>query len=305
MRIYCSPRSIRPARHFLYRNNGDRTFTDVTEAAGVGRSDGRGLGVVAADLNGDGRIDLYVANDMCPNFVFLNQGDGTFEDVTESSGAGYGPNGLIRAGMGVDAEDVNGDGLPDLLVTNFWNEAIALFINLGDGLFEDRTRTSGLFHDSVLWVGWGCALATSTTTAGPIASSPTATSTTTSSSWDRHPLCRAGPAASQPDGRTVRAGDPRGGTLLRRRPRRAGGWPSATSTTTATSTSWSTTRTVRRPCSATTPRRPTTGSVSAWRGSAPIATPSGHASRSKRAGRTIFASARGERAWHPPTTPGS
>jgi len=159
VRIYCSPKSIAPARHFLYRNNGNCTFTDVTLAAGIGRTDGRGLGVVAADLNDDGRIDLYVANDLCPNFVFLNQGDGTFQDATESSGAGYGPNGQTRAGMGVDAEDVNGDGRTDLFATNFWNEANALFINLGEGLFQDRTRTSGMFHDSVLWVGWGCALA--------------------------------------------------------------------------------------------------------------------------------------------------
>ena len=79
MRVYCSPKSIQPARHVLYRNNGNRTFTDVTEAAGLGRTDGRGLGVVAADLNDDGRIDLYVANDMCPNFVFLNQGGGRFK----------------------------------------------------------------------------------------------------------------------------------------------------------------------------------------------------------------------------------
>ena len=133
MRVYCSPRSIQPARHVLYRNNGNRTFTDVTEAAGVGRTDGRGLGVVAADLNNDGRIDLYVANDMCPNFVFLNQGDGRFQDVTETSGAGYGPDGLTRAGMGVDAEDVNGDGLPDLFVTNFWNEAVATLHQPGRG----------------------------------------------------------------------------------------------------------------------------------------------------------------------------
>ncbi|MFI5454442.1 MAG: CRTAC1 family protein [Isosphaerales bacterium] len=159
LRVYCSPKSISPARHVLYRNNGNRTFTDVTLAAGIGRTDGRGLGVVASDLNADGRIDLYVANDLCPNFVFLNQGDGTFQDVTESSGAGYGPNGQTRAGMGVDAEDVNGDGRADLFATNFWNEANALFINLGEGLFQDRTRTSGMFHDSVLWVGWGCALA--------------------------------------------------------------------------------------------------------------------------------------------------
>jgi hypothetical protein len=158
-RVYCSPKSIAPSRHVLHRNNGDRTFTDVTESAGLGRTDGRGLGVVAADLNDDGRIDLYVANDMCPNFVFLNQGDGRFQDVTESSGAGYGPDGQIRAGMGVDAEDVDGDGRTDLFVTNFWYEGVGLFINQGGGLFEERTRTRGMFHDSLLWVGWGCALA--------------------------------------------------------------------------------------------------------------------------------------------------
>jgi enediyne biosynthesis protein E4 len=158
VRVYCSPHAIQPARHILFRNNGDLTFTDVTDAAGVARSDGRGLGAVAADLNDDGRIDLYIANDMCPNFVYLNRGDGTFVDATESSGAGYGPNGAMRAGMGVDAEDVDGDGRADLLVTNFLAEGNALFINLGEGQFEDRARTSGIFHDSLAWVGWGCVL---------------------------------------------------------------------------------------------------------------------------------------------------
>jgi hypothetical protein len=158
IRTYCSPLSIKPQRHLLYRNNGDRTFSDVTEVAGVGRSDGRGLGVVAADLNGDGRIDLYVANDMCPNFVYLNRGDGTFEDATESSGAGYDGRGQTHAGMGVDAEDVNGDGRPDLFVTNFANEANSLYMNRGGGLFEDRTPSSGMSADSMPWVGWGCAL---------------------------------------------------------------------------------------------------------------------------------------------------
>ena len=158
VRVYCSPHTIQPARHVLFRNNGNLTFTDVTEAAGVARSDGRGLGVVAADLNNDGRIDLYVANDMCPNFVYLNRGDGTFVDATESSGAGYGPNGAMRAGMGVDAEDVDGDGRADLVVTNFLGEGNALFINLGEGQFEDRARSSGIFHDSLAWVGWGCVL---------------------------------------------------------------------------------------------------------------------------------------------------
>jgi enediyne biosynthesis protein E4 len=159
VRIYCSPHSITPARHTLYRNNGDRTFTDVTVAAGVGRTDGRGLGALAADLNGDGRIDLYVANDMCPNFVYFNRGDGTFQDATETSGAGYGPHGESRAGMGVDAEDVSGDGRPELLVTNYWGEGVALFFNLGDGMFQDRSKAKGVWHDSLPWVGWGCVLA--------------------------------------------------------------------------------------------------------------------------------------------------
>ncbi len=159
VRTYCSPRSIRPARHLLYRNNGDRTFTDVTEAAGVGRCDGRGFGVVAADLNGDGRIDLYVTNDTCPNFVYLNRGDGTFMDATDTSGAGYDAHGLTRAGMGVDAEDVDGDGLPDLLVANFTGEPNSLFRNLGAGMFADQTPSSGMATDSMPWVGWGCALA--------------------------------------------------------------------------------------------------------------------------------------------------
>jgi hypothetical protein len=159
VRTYCIPTLIKPARHLLYRNNGNRTFTEVTEAAGVGRTDGRGFGVVAADLNGDGRTDLYVANDMCPNFVFLNRGDGTFEDATESSGAGYDARGKTHAGMGVDAEDVDGDGRPDLFVTNYWNEPNSLYMNLGGGMFEDRTPASGMATDSTPWVGWGCALA--------------------------------------------------------------------------------------------------------------------------------------------------
>jgi hypothetical protein len=158
VRTYCLPTFIKPARHILYRNNGNLTFTDVTEACGVARTDGRGFGVVAADLNGDGRIDLYVANDMCPNFVFLNRGDGTFDDVTESSGAGYDAHGNTHAGMGVDAEDVNGDGRPDVLVTNYWNEPNSLYMNLGDGMFEDRTPAGGMSSDSTPWVGWGCAL---------------------------------------------------------------------------------------------------------------------------------------------------
>ncbi len=159
VRQYCSPRKIRTTKHTLYRNNGDRTFTDVTDAAGLGRSDGHGFGVVSADLNGDGLIDLYVANDMYPNFLYLNRGDGTFADAGESSGAAYDAKGKAHSGMGVDAEDVNGDGRPDLVVTNFDNEYNTFYQNLGRGLFADRTARFGLAVDTIPYVGWGCALA--------------------------------------------------------------------------------------------------------------------------------------------------
>jgi hypothetical protein len=159
IRRYCSPKELRPVPHVLYRNNGDNTFTDITNTAGVGRADGHGFGVVAADLDGDGRIDLYVANDQDPNFLFLNQGNGTFRDATEDSGAGLNIEGRTSAGMGVDAEDIDGDGQPELFVTNFQDEYNTLFRNLGHGLFLDVTANFGLVVDSLPWIGWGCALA--------------------------------------------------------------------------------------------------------------------------------------------------
>src|SRR4029077_2285711 len=109
------------------RNNGDNTFTDVTDEAGIGRTDGHGFGVVAADLNGDGKIDIYVANDQDPNFLFLNKGDGTFQDATETSGAAFDARGQAQSGKGVDAGDVDGDGRPELFVTNFANEYNTLY----------------------------------------------------------------------------------------------------------------------------------------------------------------------------------
>ena len=93
---------------------------------------------MTADLNNDGLIDIFVANDMNPNFLFLNRGDGTFEDVSETSGAAFNLNGMAQSGMGVDAEDVNGDGLPELFVTNFTNEYSTLYQNHGNGIFIDR-----------------------------------------------------------------------------------------------------------------------------------------------------------------------
>ena len=158
IRYYCSPRSIKTVPHLLYRNNGDGTFTDVAKEAGVGRDDGHGFGVVAADVNGDGKIDIYVANDMNPNFLFLNKGDGTFEDATEFSGAAFDVKGQAQSGMGIDAEDFDGDGRFDLFVTNFANEYNTLYQNMNNNGFYDITTFVGLSADSMPQVGWGCGL---------------------------------------------------------------------------------------------------------------------------------------------------
>jgi len=159
IRRYCSPRTLTPVKHTLFRNNGNRTFTDVTEVAGLGRADGHGFAAVAADLDGDGRTDLYVANDQDPRFLYLNNGDGTFRDVSEDSGAAYDIAGRTQSGMGVDAEDVDGDGRPELFVTNFENEYNTLYHNLGKATFIDATSKFGLVVDSLPWIGWGCVLA--------------------------------------------------------------------------------------------------------------------------------------------------
>ena len=116
--------------------------------------------MVTADLNGDGKIDLYVANDHDPNFLFHNNGDGTFEDATESSGAAFDEKGQAQSGMGVDAEDVDGDGLPELLVTNFRNEYNTLYQNLGKrDVHGRRPRSSAWPPTPMPYVGWGTALA--------------------------------------------------------------------------------------------------------------------------------------------------
>jgi hypothetical protein len=158
-RIYCPPTMIPPAQHFLFHNRRDGTFEDVTQRAGVLRHDGRGMGVVAADINRDGLIDLYVANDMCPHFLFLNKGDGTFDDVTNSSGAAVTESGHYQGGMGVDVEDLDGDGYPELFVTNFDGEYNTIHQTTDGRNFEDVSAAAGIVRDSIPDVGWGCSLA--------------------------------------------------------------------------------------------------------------------------------------------------
>ena len=159
VRLYCSPRSVPPTADVLYVNHGDGTFTDATRDAGLQGPAGRSQGVVAADMDGDGTVDLYVGNDLHPNSLFLNQGDASFRDATETSGVAYDYQGNSQAGMGVAAADTDGDGQAELLVTNFSNEHNAFYANMGQGVFQDVSHRLGLAGDSLPWIGWGTALA--------------------------------------------------------------------------------------------------------------------------------------------------
>ncbi|MBW3542914.1 MAG: CRTAC1 family protein [Planctomycetes bacterium] len=154
-RIFCAPRSIKPAPDRLYENLGDGRFRDALEAAGLAREPGRAQGIVAADLDQDGLLDLYIGNDANPNFLFRNRGDGTFEDLTEASGAAADLSGRFQAGMGVDAADIDRDGLLEVFVTNYEDEQNAFYRNLGENVFQDESRSQGLAAPSMRWVGWG------------------------------------------------------------------------------------------------------------------------------------------------------
>lgn len=155
VRTFCNPRRIPPTLHAMYHNNGDRSFVDATLEANLTHDDGRGQGVVTADVDMDGDIDIYVANDLCPNFLYLNEGDGRFIDQTDFSGASLSREGLSQAGMGVDCADIDRDGFPDLFVTNFNREYNSLYLNLDRGGFLDRSHANGVAGDSMEEVGWG------------------------------------------------------------------------------------------------------------------------------------------------------
>ena len=145
-RDYCNPAVYDPVPDRLLHNNRDGTFSDVTSRAGLARSAGRGLGVLASDFNGDGWTDLYVANDGDPNQLWMNQrGSGVFKDDALLAGVAVNRMGQPQGSMGVDAADIDHDGDEDLFVTNLDNEGNTLYLNVGDGLYEDRTAEFGLF----------------------------------------------------------------------------------------------------------------------------------------------------------------
>jgi enediyne biosynthesis protein E4 len=155
--VACFPREFKSLPDHLFRNDGGR-FVDVTAEAGIVDRDGRGLGVVAADLDDDGRVDLYVANDTTANFLFHNLGGFRFEETACLAGAGANSDGGYQAGMGVACGDLDGDGRLDLAVTNFFNESTSYFQNLGGGMFADRTAAIGLSAPSRFLLGFGIAM---------------------------------------------------------------------------------------------------------------------------------------------------
>lgn len=143
-RMYCHPTIFDGMADRLFHNNGNGTFTDVSRQAGIANPSGKGLGVAFCDFDRDGDTDIYVANDTVRNFLYRNNGDGTFLDVAYGAGVGFDPNGKPQAGMGTDCADVDGNGFPDIFVTNFSEELNTLYQNRGDGIFEDVTAKMGL-----------------------------------------------------------------------------------------------------------------------------------------------------------------
>ncbi len=152
-RAYCHPDNYRGQHIALFHNNHDGTFTDVSLKSGVGKPEAKGMGVVTADFNNDGWPDIAIANDTWPNFLFINQHDGTFKDVSFISGIAASEDGRYEAGMGIDAADLFGNGWFDIYITHLDFELSRLYRNNGDGTFNDDTYPSGIGNTAILLSG--------------------------------------------------------------------------------------------------------------------------------------------------------
>ncbi len=158
LRYQCPPTLFPSGEHKLYRNRGDGTFENITKSAGIVQANpGPGFAVMMVDLDGDGRIDIYVANDMKPAFLFRNLGQGKFEEISLTAGCALQPNGRLIAGMGVDIADLTESHLPSLLVTNFQREPNMLFLNRGKMQFDESSYPAGLAGTSLSKLAFGCA----------------------------------------------------------------------------------------------------------------------------------------------------
>ena len=158
VRSYCSPDHYEELPNTLYRNNGDGTFTDVSQETGIAKSLGRGMGVVIADYDGDGFIDVFVANDGSRNLLFHNVGGKKFEEVAVGAGVAYTQDGRVVSGMGADFVDVNNDGKPDIWMTALPAQTFPLYLNRGKDEFENVTERSGLAWKTLPMAGWSNAV---------------------------------------------------------------------------------------------------------------------------------------------------
>lgn len=154
IRVYCGPESYEGVPDILYRNDGDGTFTDVTESAGLYNA-GKGFGAVWGDYDNDGDLDLFVANDTTPNFLYRNNSDGTFTEMAMMAGVALSESGMAFNGMGADFGDYDNDGYLDIIVTNFQDQTTSLYRNTHDGFFFDVTFTSGIGEQTLPYLEWG------------------------------------------------------------------------------------------------------------------------------------------------------
>lgn len=153
-RGYCIPHLFKPSASWLFHNNGNGTFSDLSKSTGIGAHLGKAWGVVAADINNDGYVDLFVANDTVPNFLLANR-NGRFEDIAEQAGVAYSAEGRPRSGMGADSADFDGDGWMDLFVANIDHEMYSIYRNNHDETFDDEALPTGIGKATQLMSGWG------------------------------------------------------------------------------------------------------------------------------------------------------
>ncbi len=152
---YCIPRVFKPTPSLLFHNNGDGTFTEVSKGTEIAKALGKGLGVVATDINNDGLLDLFVANDTVQNFLFINRGKNRWEEAALAAGVGFSDDGRARSGMGVDSFDLMGTGQQDLFVANVDQEMFSLYKNNKDETFTDIAHAHGVAQATRLLSGWG------------------------------------------------------------------------------------------------------------------------------------------------------
>jgi len=156
-RQYCDPRLYRPLPNALYRNLGNGRFRDVSESSGIAAHKGKGMGVALGDYDHDGLLDLFVANDTEPNFLFRNLGGGRFEECALGAGVAFNENGKAISSMGAEFRDLDNDGFEDLFITALANETFPLFHNTGKSAFADHTIASGISRQSLAFSGWSAA----------------------------------------------------------------------------------------------------------------------------------------------------